>query len=163
MKSQGTVRIEVDPACGMPEVVIRTDQKTEAVERLASVIERYMQNDVPRIAVYDGGATRLIEPFEILRVYTEARKLMVCTDSGTYEARCSLQEMEKKFDPDSFVRISRFELINMEKVSGFDVSVSGTIQVRFDDGSATWVARRFVRAIEQRLDQLNGMGGQSHD
>lgn len=62
--------------------------------------------------------------------------------------------MEKTLDRERFVRISRFEIINMEKVSGFDMSISGTIQVTFQDGSATFVARRYVNAIEKRLELL---------
>ena len=87
------------------------------------------------------------------------RKLIVCTDRGTFEARCSLLEMEKTLDPETFVRISRFEIINMERVSSFDVRVSGTIRVTFDDGSFAWVARRYVHAIEQRLEHLYRKGG----
>ncbi len=159
MKEKIRLRVELDAACDTPEVVIRTARKTEFVKELASVIERYVQSDVPRIAVSDGSATILLEQKDILRVYTEPRKLMVCAERGTYEARCSLKEMEKTLNAERFVRISRFELINMEKVSGFDMGLSGTIQVNLTDGSATWVARRYVQAIEQRLDQLYAKGG----
>ena len=156
MKNKVIIRIELDPACGEPEVTIRTDQNTELVERLVSVIERCVQSDVPRIAVYDGNTAFLLDTAEILRIYTEPRKLVVCADSGMFESRCSLQEMEGML-------ISRFEIINMEKVHGFDVSVSGTIRAIFDDGSSTWVARRYVRAIEQRLERLFAKGGQHND
>ena len=40
MKNKVKIRIELDPACGEPEVTIRADQNTELVERLVSVIER---------------------------------------------------------------------------------------------------------------------------
>lgn len=163
MKPKLRVRIELDLSCRTPEVVIRTDQKTPLIEKLVSVIERSIQSEAPRIAAYDGNAALLLSQVDILRVHTEPRKLVVCTPRGIYEARCSLQEMESMLDPESFVRISRFEIINMERVSGFDVSVSGTIQVTFDDGSSTWVARRYVHAIEQRLEQLYAKGGQSDD
>ena len=163
MNDRVKVRIELDPGCISPEVVIRTAQQTEFVDRLVSVIEQYAKRDMPRIAVSEGSATVLLDQMDILRVYTEPRKLMVCTDGGTFEARCSLKEMEKKLDPESFVRISRFELINMERVSGFDMGLSGTIRVAFDDGSAAWVARRYVRTIEQRLDQLTAKGGQADE
>ena len=163
MKDKVKVRIELAPGCVSPEVVIRTAQKTEFVEKLVSVIERYAKSDVPRIAVSDGSATLLLDQADILRVYTELRKLMVCTVRGTFEARCSLKEMEKTLDPENFVRISRFEIINMEKVSGFDMGLSGTIQVIFDDGSATFVSRRYVNEIEKRLDQLSAKGGRADE
>lgn len=163
MKDRVKVRIELDPSCHTPEVVIRTDQETELVKSLVSVMERWTKTDPSRIAVSNGNATLLLSQEDILRVYTEPRKLIVCTAKGTFEARFSLQEMENMLNPDSFVRISRFEIINMEKVSGFDVSVSGTIQVTFDDGSSTWVARRYVRAIEQRLERLYAKGGRADE
>lgn len=163
MKDKVKVLIKVDASCQTPEVVIRAAQETELVRRLAAAVARCAKSDAPRIAVFDGNSTVLLDQGDVLRVYTAPRKLMVCSDRGTYEARCSLKEMEKNLDPDVFVRISRFELINMERVSGFDVSLSGTIQVSLDDGSATFVARRYVSAVEQRLDQLSMRGGQADE
>lgn len=152
------VRVELDPACGTPEVVIRTDRETELVKKLAAAVERCARRDGPPVTVYDGNTALRLDTDRILRIYTQPRKVMVCTGSRTYESRCSLQEMETLLGAERFVRISRFEIINMERVIGFDVSVSGTIQVRFEDGSATWVARRYVHAIEQRLEHLIAKG-----
>lgn len=163
MKDRVKIRIALDPSCRTPEVVIRTDRETELVEKLVSAIERCAKSGASRIAVFDGNSALLLSQQDVVRVYTEARKLMVCAGKGKYEARCSLQEMENTLDSETFVRISRFELINMERVSGFDVSVSGTIQVTFDDGSSTWVARRYVRAIEQRLEHLYAKGGRKDE
>lgn len=163
MDQRVKVRLELDPSCPVPEVVIRTDHRSELVEKLISAVERCADGGEAPLLVYDGNTALFVDRHEVTRIYTEPRKLMVCTGSRTYEARCSLQEMEDLLDRDRFVRISRFEIINMEKVVGFDVSVSGTIQVTLDDGSATWVARRYVRAIEQRLERLYAKGGQKND
>ena len=163
MKRKANVRIEIDPAFQNPEIIIRTDQETDFVKKLVSAIEQCEDNDSSRIRVYDGNTTLLLSPQEILRVHTQPRKLIVCTSTDSFEARCTLQSMEELLDPESFVRISRFEIINIEKVSGFDVGASGTIKVLFEDGSYTWVARRYVHTMERKLEQFYGKGGRIDD
>ena len=163
MKHKVNIRIEIDSEFTIPEIVIRADQQTDLVDRIVSAIGQCAENDISRIRVYDGNTALLLDQREILRVYTEMRKLIVCSSRGTFEARGTLQNIEKLLDSEHFVRISRFEIINLEKITGFDVSVSGTIRVLFEDGSFTWAARRYVHTIENKLEQFYGEGGRNDD
>ena len=99
---------------------------------------------------------------EIIRVYTENRRVVISSISGRYVTRMTLQELELLLCEESFVRISRFEIVNLKKVSSFDLSMTGTIRITFEDGSDTWVARRFVRAIRDKLSE-NNKGGDRHE
>ncbi|MBR4538919.1 MAG: LytTR family transcriptional regulator DNA-binding domain-containing protein [Clostridia bacterium] len=151
MKSEIRVRVQVDPSCREPEVIIRTRERTARVDEIAAAVANLVRNDEKNLSVYRGGTRTLLRQREIIRVYTENKRLVVCSAQGEFESRSTLQGVEAQLNPDLFLRISRFEIVNLGKILNFDFSVSGTIKVTFEDGSSTWVARRYVRAIEERL------------
>ena len=151
MKGKVNIRLEIDASCRETEVIIRTGMQTELTEKIIKAIEYCAENEYPPITAYRGDTLVLIAQNDLIRAYTENRKLVICAESGQYEARQSLKELEDKLDRNHFVRISRFEIINIRKASGFDFSNTGTIRVIFKDGSETWAARRYVQAIQQTL------------
>ena len=151
MKSAIDIEIQIDPACADPKVIIRTNRVTPEIDSIVHAIERSMDSDYPMVTAYAGGAMVPLSQREIVRVYVENRKLVLRTDRGRFVARGTLSEMEQALNRRRFLRISRSEIINLSKVSQFDFGLSGTIRVRFDDGSETWVARRYVRAIQETL------------
>ena len=151
MGGRVNIRLETDPSCQETEVIIRCAQRTERIENMIRAIENCAEDEKPSVAVYRGNTLSLIDPREIIRVYTENRRLMVCADSGIYECRQPLKNLETVLLAERFVRISRFEIVNLRKIAGFDFSHAGTIRVIFQDGSETWVARRYVRTIQQML------------
>ena len=151
MKSTIDIDIQIDPACSDPKVIIRTDRMTPEIDNIVHAIESSTDSAYPMVTAYAGDTMVLLSQREIIRVYVESRKLIVWTDRGGFVARGTLAEMEQVLNRRRFLRISRSEIINLSKVSNFDFGLSGTIQVNFDDGSGTWVARRYVRAIQETL------------
>ncbi len=157
MADKPNIRIEIDPKCKDPEVIIKTDRQSGLVDMIIEAIENCLDETGSQIAVSKGNKVALLNKSEIVRVYTENRKLTVCTQADTYESRLSLTELEEILGEDAFIRISRFEIINLNKVTGFDMTVAGTIKVVFEDGTETWVARRYVKDIREKLK--NGFKG----
>ena len=157
------IKLDIDPSVREPEVIIRVGEETETIRDIVSFIHQRTEEDTEQdrsmITVYwDNNTARSIDQSAIIRIYTADRKLAVVTRNRKYQVRCSLRELEEILDARWFVRISRFEIINMSWVSGFDLSVKGTIKVTFEDGSYTWVTRRFVPSIGQRLADLAERG-----
>lgn len=151
MKNTIDIDIQIDPSCSDPKVIIRTDRMTPDIDNIVHAIESSTDSAYPMVTAYAGDTMVLLSQREIVRVYVESRKLIVWTDRGGFVARGTLAQMEQTLNPRRFLRISRSEIINLNKVANFDFSLSGTIQVNFDDGSGTWVARRYVRAIQETL------------
>ena len=151
MKNAIDIDIQIDPACVDPKVIIRTNRISPEIDDIVHAIESSTESAYPMVRAYAGDTMVLLSQREIIRVYLESRKLVVWTDRGGFVARGTLAEMEAVLNRRRFLRIRRSEIINLYKVSNFDFSLSGTIQVNFDDGSGTWVARRYVRAIQETL------------
>ena len=150
-----SVDVELDPAFTEPHVVIKTDSRSDLIDKIERAIERCADEDSRQVAVEDDGAIILLERGDIFRVYTENRRLAVCTSRGVYASRLSLREFEALLDSEHFVRISRFEIINLKKIRNFDLSTVGTIRVVFEDGSETWVARRYVKDIHDKFFEMS--------
>ena len=162
------IKLDIDPSVLEPEVIIRAGEETETIREIVSFIRQRTEEDTKQdqslITVYrDNNTARSIDQSDIIRIYTAGRKLAVVTRDRKYQVRCTLRELEEILDARWFVRISRFEIINMNWVSGFDLSVKGTIKVSFEDGSYTWVTRRFVPSIGQRLADLAERGDEHNE
>ncbi len=159
MSSRININFEIDDKYEVPQVIIKTDKKSELIDDLIRAIERVENKEGSKIAVYEGDTTVLVEPESIIRLYTENRRIVVKCESGVYGSRLTLKEYEEILDRDIFVRISRFEIVNLKKVFSFDLSMAGTIKVMFGDGTETWVARRYVKTIQEKLNNLSKGGG----
>ena len=94
----------------------------------------------------------LLEPANIVRIYTANSKVFAqTTDNREYTIRRRLYELEELLDKSMFVRISNSEIVNLKYVSGFDLSLAGTICVRMANGLITYVSRRYVAGIRRVL------------
>ena len=154
MKETVNIEVRIDPDCHDPVILIRTDQKTQEVENIVHAIENCVESRYPLIAAYRDNTMELLSQRDIVRVYVEARRVRIGTEKGIFESHKSLSYLEQLLNPERFIRISRFEIVNIRKIASFDFSRAGTVHIRFDDGTVTWAARRHVRTIQLVLERI---------
>lgn len=152
MKGNIEIKTETDPSLTAPQVIIRTNGDTGLAERIARAVSECMNDDTTLVA-YNNSTAVVLDKHQIFRVFTENRKLIIATDTDRYDSKLTLKEMDEVLDETEFVRISRFEIVNIKKISAFDMSMSGTIRVIFENGTESWVARRYVRSIREVLSK----------
>lgn len=143
------VRFEQVPQAEAIEVLVRADERNEQVEILIGKIAGNLQNALI-VTDMDGGLQR-IAPDSIVSVSIEGKQVRIVTEDGSYRVRQSLQGLEESLDPDVFVRISRYELVNLHKVLRYDFTLSGTLRLELAGGMETWASRRCIPAIRRRL------------
>ena len=101
----------------------------------------------------DEGAAVTLAEDQISTISVDGKRLRVAAEDGVYWLKMPPQDAEKALNPSMFLRVSRYEIVNLHKVRRFDFTVTGTLRVEMKDGTDTWASRRFIPAIKERLQK----------
>lgn len=141
------VEIKVDSATLETRVEVHTNAMTDDIVELARKITEF----IPTVlAGFRDDEAVVLDKNKVIRFFSANQKVFAVTRDGEYTVRLRLYELEQQL-PTDFVRISNSEIINLKEVGGFDLSLSGTVCVKFLDGSVTYASRRYVSKIKQLL------------
>ena len=142
------VELKIDSACVEPKVIIATASVTEEV----NWILKRLSEEIPQvISGKKDEKIEVLDEAEIIRVYAQGGRVFAVTDKGEYVLRLRLYEAEERLDSRRFVRISNSEIINLKKVSCFDLSFTGTICVKLSNHTMSYVSRRYVSKMKKML------------
>ncbi|MCI8500937.1 MAG: LytTR family transcriptional regulator [Oscillospiraceae bacterium] len=142
------IEIQIDSSCTEPKIVVMTASMTEEVSR---IVKKLSEDSPHIISGSRGNMVEVLEQADLIHLYANAGKVFAVTGQGEYLVRLRLYELEERLDPNSFVRISNSEIINLKKVKSFDLSFTGTICVKLSNNTVTYVSRRYVSKIRQIL------------
>lgn len=144
------VEIRIEPGRQEPKAVILTGEETGALLELAQRLRAMALGPIP---VRRGEEVLLLPQESFLRFYTDGKGVSAQTAGETYTVHLRLYELEERLDPTQFVRISNGEIINLDRVTAVDLSLTGTICMTLDGTVKAYVSRRYVKKIK---DTLNG-------
>ncbi|MCI8762765.1 MAG: LytTR family transcriptional regulator [Oscillospiraceae bacterium] len=143
------VEIQIDPSLDEPVAVLRSPSPTEEVEALAA---RLRGEAVPQpFTVYREREAARVSRSMVLRFYAEDKGVLCQTGTGTFTVRQRLYELEEALAGTRFVRVSNSEIVNLDRVTGLDLTLAGTIKMTLEDGTVCWVSRRYVKKIRSAL------------
>lgn len=147
------IRFEQDAASDAIEVVVRASEQDAQV---ASLIEGLSRHEPVKITVLDSdNRVNVIGEDEIVFAAAEGKLVRFVTTDGVFRAKQSLQSIEDILSR-HFLRVSRFEIINLKKVRKYDFTLVGTLRIEFDNGMETWASRRYIPLIKERLSGKEG-------
>ena len=143
------VRFESDPSLDHIEIIVRAPGSDEEV---AELLSRLAEAPGGLLRVYDrAGKARTVAPDDIVRAFMEGKLVHVITSDGSWYTRRTLQSLESELDGRRFVRVSRHELVNLDKVVHYDFTIAGTLRLELVSGMETWASRRCIPDIRKRL------------
>ncbi|XME03579.1 LytTR family DNA-binding domain-containing protein [Lachnospiraceae bacterium C1.1] len=160
MKSTVDIELVFSEEYTEPKITILTNQKTRHIQDIIHAIEQVGDREISTIPAFlsDGEGMVFVDQKDIVRIHTEGRYLLLKTEEDSYIIKNTLSAVESKLNPESFLRISQSEIVNIDKVREFDLSNSGTVCVIFGNGVRTYSSRSYVKPIKDILRNKSCFG-----
>ena len=135
-----------DDSIDSDSALIKTHSKFEDLEKLLEYVRAY--NNKLNVKKDDHLYQIAINKF--IRFYSGAKLVYAQTEKEEYHISKRLYELEEIL-PIQFVRESNSEIINLDYVSHFSMSVGGIINIEFKNGTMTSSSRRYLKKIKEIL------------
>ena len=127
-KGGGALEGKLDPAEPEVRVVIHAPAVTEEVRELLARLEP----GAGLLPGFRGTEVTPLDPLDILRCYGEDKGVFAQTETGTYQLRLRLYELERR-------------------LPALDLSLTGTIRMTLTGGVTVYVSHRYVKKIREVL------------
>jgi two-component system, LytTR family, response regulator len=101
-----------------------------------------------RLTVKSNGRILLLETNRIEWIEAQGDYALLHVGSESYLTRDTMQALESRLNPRTFVRIHRSTIVNMEYVDGFKAIWSGDYKVFLRNGSQLTLSRSFRRKLQ---------------
>ena len=145
------IEIKLSEEYSSTKVVVYTNKMTEKISNLVDVITKITGENIQTIVGTKDEEVFLLSLNDILTIYAENQKVFARSVNGIYRLKNRLYELENMFIGTSFLRISNSEIVNFDQVKSLDLSINGTISLKFKSGDKSFVSRRYVDKIKNYL------------
>lgn len=127
----------------------RPDLSVDLIGRLTAAIAESTRT--ARVLVNDGAGHRLLPYREVARFIAENGRVVAQADASSFSCDYTLNELEAR-TAGSFVRVSRSELVNLQRVQHIESAGEGFAVLTLTDGHRVNVSRRRVPDVRRALE-----------
>ena len=144
------VELKLDPSLKEPHAVLYASARTPEIEALLRQLES--AGTPESFTAYRDSEVVLLPLQDILLFQTDGKGVVCQTEKGTYTVKQRIYELEESLKAARFVRVSNGELINLNRVTSLDLSITGTIRITLANGAATsYASRRYVKKLKEAV------------
>lgn len=143
------IKAEIDEKYNDIELHVCNDVLNSEVKEILGELHETFDRAIA--GVDERGNRVMISRSDVISVFAEGQKVMVLDTRGTYTVQKKLYELESELGDTYFARISKSEIVNVRKIKNLDMSITGTIKITMKTGYETFVSRRNVPKIKEKL------------
>ncbi|KRK08118.1 response regulator [Lactobacillus pasteurii DSM 23907 = CRBIP 24.76] len=145
------IKLEIDPACSEPEIVLKAAQMSDEVENIYKKLLA-QQTTILQLKAEKDNTTYYLKLSEILFFETDSKMVMAHTKSEAFKVDYKLYELEELLGS-NFLRIAKSTIINLNQIYSLTRSISNC-QVTFQNSyKKVYVSRRYYRTLRNKLDE----------
>ena len=126
-------------------------EERDRLRRMLEDAETSRPQRAERILVESGERVLLIAVDRIDRIESVRNYVRLKVGSDVYRVRATLTQFERRLDPVKFVRISRSQIVNLDRVAELRPWSHGDYVVVMRDGSQTRLSRRYRDGLDRFL------------
>ncbi len=143
------VEVKLDPERKEIGIVVLAPAPSPELDEL---VRRLEAEQLSPLRGWQEDTMTLLPQSQLVRCYAQDKRVYAAVDGGAvYLLRERLYELEEQLDRGKFVRISNGEIINLDKVTAVDLSLTGTIRMTLGEAGYAYVSRRYVKKIKEAL------------
>ena len=142
------VRLEIDDSLNEDEIVIRTKEYTEELKQLLSDFK-----SKPSIQFFNQDTEYYLDLDAILFFESDNGTVYAHTANDMFSTTQKLYELENIL-PNSFLRISKSTIVNIQKIFSLSHSVSNHLITFQNSHKQVYVSRMYYKVLKERRNHL---------
>lgn len=146
------IRIEIDDSLKEVEVIIRSQEWTDEVQKLQAAISEIRKSG-SKFVFYKNETEYFLDLNTILFFETCESEMLAHTRDEIYKVRYRLYELEELL-PGFFMRVSKSTILNTKCIHSISRSVSTPCLVQFQNThKQVYVSRFYYKPLRNRLEE----------
>lgn len=129
------------------EIIIKCQKADERIEKLKKHIEAFEE----KLVVFDEDRHYCISPLDVLYFESVDNHTFLYTDTQVLEIRKRLYELEDRLSEKDFVRTSKSQLVNINKIKLLKPELNRSITAEMVNGEILSISRRYTKQIKTLL------------
>lgn len=146
------IRIELDKTAQEDEIIIRCRELSEEILQIQKVITE-KEKEYQNILLYKDKTEYYYPLKEILFFETQGDCVYAHTKRESFSTDFKLYSLEA-FLPDSFMRISKSTIVNLEPIYSITKNLTASSEIKFrDTHKQVFVSRNYYKQLKLKLEE----------